>query len=67
MTPEERAKSVLHFLSEYLVARDMAAQASQYAARSHEMPDLWGKVDAAKQFLGTALVALVTDARKVDE
>lgn len=67
MTPEERAKSVLHFLDEYLDARDRAVQAALYATRVLETPDLRNKADAARQFLGMALVALVTDVRKLDE
>ena len=60
MTPEERAKSVLRFLDEYLVAREelMASNGAHGA---------WGHREQARQFLGTALVALVTDVRKVDE
>ena len=57
MTPEDRAKSVLHFLDAYLDARDalLRGRGSLYTSES------------ARQFLGTALVALVTDVRKVDE
>ena len=59
-TPEDRAKSVLHFLDEYLAAREewMASGDEYNAYRTRE---------SARQFLGTALVALVTDVRKVDE
>ena len=58
MTPEERAKAVLHFLDMYMDARMavMNGKASFYT------------MEGARQFLGTALVALVTDAqRKEDE
>ena len=57
MTPEERAKAVLHFLDMYLDARDafFKGRKSLYAS------------EKAREFLGTALVALVTDGRKVDE
>lgn len=68
MTPEDRAKSVLHFLDEYLSARERAAEVALYATRPGVRPDLASKAESARQFLGTALVALVTDAqRKVDE
>ena len=58
MTPEERAKAVLHFLDMYMDARMavMNGKASFYT------------MEGARQFLGTALVALVTEAqRKTDE
>lgn len=67
MTPEERAKSVLHFLDEYLTARERAAEVALYATRPGVRPDLRSQAESARQFLGTALVALVTDVRKVDE
>jgi len=60
MTPEERAKSVLHFLGEYLDTRE---QAQLPTARDYD----WDRYESAKQFLGTALVALVTEGRKGDE
>lgn len=59
MTPEERSQSVLYFLEGYLAARDEAKD-SEYRAD-------YERLEIAKAFLGTALVALVTDARKVDE
>ena len=60
ITPEDRAKSVLHFLDEYLTAREewMASGDEYNAYRTREQ---------AREFLGTALVALVMDVRKVDE
>lgn len=67
MTPEDRAKSVLHFLDEYLDARERAREVDLYATRPDVRPDLRVQAEAARQFLGTALVALVTDVRKVDE
>ena len=59
MTPEERAKSVLHFLDEYLTAREewMASGDEYNAYRTREQ---------ARQFLGTALVGLVTEAKTED-
>ena len=62
MTPEDRAKSVLHFLDEYIKAEREYTYA--LAAFGYASP---AKVEKARQFLGTALVALVTDGRKVDE
>jgi hypothetical protein len=60
MTTEERAKSVLHFLDKYLGAREdcLNPYSDENAINQYK---------SARQFLGTALVALVTDARKVDE
>jgi hypothetical protein len=58
MTPEERAKSVLHFLDAYIDARSAFMDGNRTLAYA---------LETARQFLGTALVALVTDARKVDE
>ncbi len=57
MTPEERAKSVLHFLDMYLDARAalMEGRASLYT------------MENSRNLLGTALVALVTEARKPDD
>jgi hypothetical protein len=60
MTPEERAKGVIFFLREYLNVRDRAMLPT---ARQYD----WDQMELAESFLGTALVALVTDARKVDE
>ena len=59
MTPEDRAQSVLRFLKEYLSARETA----QYTGQLSD----WEGVKMAESFLGTALVALVTDGRKIDE
>ncbi len=55
MTPEDRAKSVLHFLDEYLIARE---EAMLPTARILDQR----AAESARQFLGTALVALVTGA-----
>lgn len=67
MTPEDRAKSVLHFLDEYLSARERAAEVALYATRPDVRPDLRHTAETARQFLGMALVAMVTDVRKTDE
>ena len=56
MTPEERAKSVLHFLDAYLTARE------EWIA-SNDSYDEWRAREQARNFLGTALVALVTEAK----
>ena len=58
-TIEDRAKNFVFFLDEYLVARD---QAQLHGTAYYDQ-----KAKSAKQFLGMALVALVTDVRKVDE
>lgn len=58
MTPEDRAKSVLHFLDQYLSVRELHLKGNA----------LNSEREYARRLLGTALVALVTDAqRKVDE
>ena len=67
MTPEARAQSVLHFLDEYLSARERALEAALYATRALETPELRDRADAARQFLGTALVALVTDTKPQED
>ena len=61
MTPEERAESVLHFLDKYLHVREYVL------GSPHVTADDMANLNSARQFLGTALVALVTEARKVDE
>ena len=59
-TVEDRAKNFVFFLDEYLVARD---QAQHHGTAYYDQ-----KAKSSRQFLGMALVALVTDAqRKVDE
>ena len=55
---EDRAQSVLHFLDDYL-----AALAEVYRAPEPERDYRLRQADKARQFLGTALVALVTEAK----
>ena len=58
-TIEDRAKNFVFFLDEYLVARD---QAQHHGTAYYDQ-----KAKSSKQFLGMALVALVTEGRKEDE
>lgn len=57
MTPEERAKSVLHFLDKYLGAREDCLNPYSDENAIH-------RYKSAREFLGTALVALVTEAQE---
>jgi len=56
MTPEERAKSVLHFLDRYLSARENCLD-------PYSNETAIDKYKSAREFLGTALVALVTEVK----